>query len=92
MITRDNYGEEHIRDFQEFARKYYNLYTDPKTSERNIGGSADPLLNGFDFVDSHPDVVFVSFNYRLGIFGFIDFSDVTGRMCFGHRVYHRHSK
>ena len=42
------------------------------------GGSADPLVNGTNFVGSHPDTLFVSFNYRLGIFGFIDFSEVPG--------------
>lgn len=42
------------------------------------GGSADPLLYGDHFVNAHPDTVFVSFNYRLGIFGFIDFSEVPG--------------
>ena len=42
------------------------------------GGSADPLLYGLNYVIGHPDTVFVSFNYRLGIFGFIDFSDVPG--------------
>lgn len=42
------------------------------------GGSADPLLYGESFAGSHPDVVCVSFNYRLGIFGFIDFSEVPG--------------
>ena len=42
------------------------------------GGSVDPLLNGDNFVSEHPDTVFVSFNYRLGIFGFIDFSEVPG--------------
>ena len=42
------------------------------------GGSADPLLYGANFVEAHPDTVFVSFNYRLGIFGFIDFSKVPG--------------
>ena len=42
------------------------------------GGSADPLLYGANYVIGHPDAVFVSFNYRLGIFGFIDFSDVPG--------------
>ena len=46
------------------------------------GGSADPLLYGADFVNDHQDVVFVSFNYRLGIFGFIDFSDVPGGEAF----------
>ena len=42
------------------------------------GGSVDPLLYGDKFVENHPDIVFVSFNYRLGIFGFIDFSEVPG--------------
>lgn len=42
------------------------------------GGSADPLLYGANYVIGHPDTVLVSFNYRLGIFGFIDFSDVPG--------------
>lgn len=43
-----------------------------------FGGSTDPLMYGENFVTKHPDIVFVSFNYRLGIFGFIDFSDVPG--------------
>ena len=42
------------------------------------GGSADPLMYGSNFVNDHQDIVFVSFNYRLGIFGFIDFSEVPG--------------
>ena len=42
------------------------------------GGSVDPLLYGGDFANRHPEVVFVTFNYRLGIFGFIDFSEVPG--------------
>ena len=44
----------------------------------SYGGSADPLIYGFEFVSEHPDLVFVSFNYRLGLFGFIDFSEVPG--------------
>ena len=44
----------------------------------SYGGSADPLLYGDRFVDAHDDVVFVSCNYRLGIFGFIDFSETPG--------------
>ena len=43
-----------------------------------FGGTADPLLYGTNVVGEHPDIVFVSFNYRLGIFGFIDFSEVPG--------------
>ena len=42
------------------------------------GGSVDPLIYGGRFTARHPDVVFVSFNYRLGIFGFIDFSEIPG--------------
>lgn len=42
------------------------------------GGSVDPLLYADEYVAAHPDVVVVSFNYRLGIFGFIDFSEVPG--------------
>ena len=44
----------------------------------SFGGSADPLLYGDKFVAAHPDVVFVSFDCRLGLFGFIDFSEVPG--------------
>ena len=43
-----------------------------------FGGSVDPLLYGVNFVSSNQDIVFVSFNYRLGIFGFIDFSEIPG--------------
>ena len=42
------------------------------------GGSIDPLLHGSEFTDEHPDVILVSFDYRLGIFGFIDFSETPG--------------
>ena len=42
------------------------------------GGAVDPLLYGGDYVNSNQDIVLVSFNYRLGIFGFIDFSKVPG--------------
>ena len=46
------------------------------------GGSADPILYGANFVKDHQDIVFVSFNYRLGIFGFIDFTEVPGGEAF----------
>ena len=42
------------------------------------GGSADPLLHGEEFIKIYPDSIGVTFNYRLGIFGFIDFSEVPG--------------
>ena len=44
----------------------------------SYGGSADPLMYGDSFSKAHPDIVLVSFNYRLGILGFIDFSNVPG--------------
>ena len=43
-----------------------------------FGGSADPLLDAVNFIGNNPDIIFVSFNYRLGIFGFIDLSEVPG--------------
>ena len=42
------------------------------------GGAVDPLMYGTNYVTKHPDILFVSFNYRLGIFGFIDFKEVPG--------------
>ena len=44
----------------------------------SFGGAADPLLYGDHLVAAHPEILFVSFNYRLGLFGFIDFSRVPG--------------
>ena len=44
----------------------------------SYGGAADPLQYGSAYLEKHPDTVFVSFTYRLGIFGFIDFSEVPG--------------
>ena len=42
------------------------------------GGSVDPLMDASDFIRTCPDVVGVSLNYRLGLFGFIDFSEIPG--------------
>ena len=42
------------------------------------GGIADPMYDGFNFVDAHRDVVLVTVNYRLGLMGFMDFSSVPG--------------
>lgn len=44
----------------------------------SFGGTVDPLMDVEAFLNEYPDVVFVSFNYRLGIFGFIDFSEIPG--------------
>ena len=42
------------------------------------GGTADPIYDGQNFVNNHGDVVLVTVNYRIGLMGFIDFSDVPG--------------
>ena len=42
------------------------------------GGTADPLYDGLNFVKAHPDIVLVTIAYRIGIMGFIDFSNVPG--------------
>lgn len=44
----------------------------------SYGGSADPLLHAGQFNKIYPDALYVTFNYRLGILGFIDFSEVPG--------------
>lgn len=41
-----------------------------------FGGSAEPLYYGGNFVKKMPDVIVVSFNYRLGIFGFLDIDGI----------------
>ena len=42
------------------------------------GGTSDSLYNGKNFVIEYPDIIMVSANYRVGMYGFIDFSDVPG--------------
>ncbi len=42
-----------------------------------IGSSADPLFDGSGLA-SHGNVVVVTFNYRLGALGFLDFSGFSG--------------
>lgn len=44
----------------------------------SYGSSADPLFYADNFLKIYPDTVCVTFNYRLGILGFIDFSEVPG--------------
>lgn len=42
------------------------------------GGSSEPQYEGTDFVKNNPDVIFVSFDYRTDILGFINLSEVEG--------------
>ena len=46
------------------------------------GAVSDPMYDGQNLVEKHPDIVLVSVEYRLGIFGFIDFSAVPGGEAF----------
>ena len=39
-----------------------------------IGGTSEPREEGTSFVRENPDVIFVSIEYRLGVFGFIHLS------------------
>ena len=42
------------------------------------GAASDPLYDGHNLVQKYPDIILVSIEYRLGIFGFINFSSVQG--------------
>ena len=42
------------------------------------GGTSEPLYDGYHLVHRRKDVVLVTINYRTGLFGFIDFSQVQG--------------
>ena len=42
------------------------------------GGTSDPLFDGHNFVKAHPEVVLVTINYRLGLLGFLDLTQMEG--------------
>ncbi len=42
------------------------------------GGTGDPLYDGQNFIQAHPDVVLVTIAYRVGFMGFLDLSIVPG--------------
>ena len=42
------------------------------------GATSDPIYDGHNLVAAYPDVVLVTAEYRVGIMGFIDFSEVPG--------------
>jgi len=39
-----------------------------------MGGTVDPLYEGHNFIQENPEVILVSIEYRLGIFGFLHLS------------------
>lgn len=42
------------------------------------GGTADPMYDGANFVSKNTDVILVTVGYRVGLMGFVDFSEVRG--------------
>ncbi len=42
------------------------------------GGTSDPLYDGHRFAKAHPEIVLVTVNYRVGIFGFLDLTQMKG--------------
>ena len=42
------------------------------------GGTADPLYDGTNFINLHPDVILITIAYRTGLLGFIDLSYLKG--------------
>lgn len=68
---------------------YLNIWADLTTKNKTVmvffhggsygwGGTADPLYNGVNLVSAHPDIVLVTVGYRIGLTGFVDFSEVKG--------------
>lgn len=54
-------------------------------ADYNCVGSAHPIYSGEQFVKDHPDVVFVNFNFRLGLMGFLSVDDLPGMEQFPDR-------
>lgn len=42
------------------------------------GGTADPMYDGANFVKQNPDIILVTVGYRIGLMGFVDFSELKG--------------
>lgn len=68
---------------------YLNIWADLSIENKTVmvffhggsygwGGTADPLYNGHNFVKAHPDIIMVTVGYRVGLLGFVDFSEVEG--------------
>lgn len=90
-----NAGSNLLRDHQQSEDcLYLNVWTAPAKEEETVkkpvivyihggdftfGGSANPVCSGENFVKDHPETVFVSFNYRLGLLGFLPMNGLTGK-------------
>ena len=42
------------------------------------GGTTDPMYNGYNFAKANSNTIIVTCNYRLGLMGFADFSQIPG--------------
>ena len=42
------------------------------------GGASDPLYDGYNLIKEYSDIILVTIEYRIGLFGFVDFSSVSG--------------
>ncbi len=42
------------------------------------GATSDPIYDGHNLVNAHKDIVLVTVEYRVGVMGFVDFSEVEG--------------
>ena len=74
---------------------YLNVWTAPEAQPKGKtvmvfihggsygwGGTADPLYDGENFVKAHPEIVLITIGYRVGLMGFVDFSQIEGGEAF----------
>ena len=43
-----------------------------------VGSISEDMYQGVNFVKAHPEIILVSIEYRLGMYGFIDLSSIVG--------------
>ena len=56
----------------------------PMVSDFCSGSSVSPIMDASAFLEKHDDVIFVTFNFRTGIFGFTDLSVLDGGEKYPH--------
>ena len=70
---------------------YLNVWINSKDTSKNKpvmvfihggsygwGSTSTPLYDGYNLVEKYPDIIFVSIEYRLGLYGFINLSSFEG--------------
>ena len=43
------------------------------------GRTSDPIYDRYNLINKYSDIILVTIEYRVGLFGFIDFSSITNR-------------